>query len=223
MHNVCCGPFELSRAGRVRFPLVTVQAQAYRATLTSSVFFSVRAVLWWPSHGSERRLRALLLPGSTLHLLSLLAFSSIFPVTPFLWRTICSHALPQTAGLGGDNTRVRPIHCVAQHGRLVVQRGYCPLGIEATQSFPLFALFVQAVREGRWPGRWVWAGREERCAFVCLTGSVTSPVFALGHTTPSTCHLSKDWLSHLWAMNLWLSWVINQRQSPEKALPVKLF
>ena len=126
--------------------------------------------------------------------------------------------------LSGDNTGVNPVHCVTQPGRLVVQRGCCCLGLRSNAILPSLCSVCSRLWE-RVTGQGTGAGgrgRGEMC-FSLLTGSLPAPAFVWVHTPPRTCPISEDWPSHLWAMNLRLAWVINQRQSPEKNLLLKLF
>lgn len=102
------GSFErCSRAGRARFPLVTVQAWAVQITDLQNVFLT--------ESGSGMALplgrTTLPLGWSTPRSLPILAFSSAFPVTPFLWRTAAPPLPHPNSWLCGDNTVYRPVRC----------------------------------------------------------------------------------------------------------------
>lgn len=66
-------------------------------------------------------------------------------------------------------------------------------------------------------------GGEDGGACLCWLECSRAPPFARVHSPPPTCPSSEDWPSHLRPVNLWLSWVINQRWSPEKNLLLKCF
>lgn len=140
---------------------------SYTGSPASSMFFSGRVVQRWPSRGSKQQQWALLLPWNKLLSLPLLAFSYIFPVTPFLRGTTLHPCPTPNNWFSGDKTVTRPVPCGStwkvgcSSQLLFVSRSNAILLL----VFLFLVFFFWVVGEGQRPGDGLWD--RQRCFLFC--------------------------------------------------------